>query len=79
MAIKEKLGVSIIGKLEGVTEIFVENEICYLEFRIVKDDYDEIDEGCASSLKRRKRAESSPAPFISPRRAVLICPSRMRI
>ena len=79
MAIKEKLGVSIIGKLEGVTETFVESEIRYLEFRIVKDDYDEIDERVALSLRRRKRAGLSPAPYICPKRAVLICPSRMRI
>lgn len=44
MAFTEKLGISIIGKLEGVTETFVEHGIRYLEFRIVKDDYDEIDE-----------------------------------
>lgn len=42
MAFTEKLGISIIGKLEGVTETFVENGIRYLEFRIVQDDYDEI-------------------------------------
>lgn len=56
MAIKEKLGVSIIGKLEGVTETFVENEICYLEFRIVKDDYDEIDERVRIILKEKEKS-----------------------
>ena len=56
MAIKEKLGVSIIGKLEGVTETFVENGIRYLEFRVVKDDYDEIDERVRIILNEKEKS-----------------------
>ena len=56
MAIKEKLGVSIIGKLEGVTETFVEHGIRYLEFRIVKDDYDEINERVRIILAEKEKS-----------------------
>ena len=54
--IKEKLGISVVSKLESITNTLVEHGIRYLELRIVNDDCDEIDERVKLVLAEKEKS-----------------------